>query len=488
MVFLRPNAVLAAIFLFCIPLRAEPWLSSRFAQNCASCHAPGRVNVAPKERRCTFSCQGCHTNPNGGGLRNSHGKWNQERWLRSLYVKDYRLNKPRPAPVKYQYYSEPRLQKLLEDKDKDKDKDKVLTKVAREGFPLRQTLVDLPESEWDRHSRQEMPVEPNPKMTLLRIPQDDPWRVRREGYLNAGADIRYFYLDYKRDQSRTKSFFPMAADIAASVEPFRRIHLVWEGRFLNGPQNKVWDDNYTREARVRSAYLLVNDLPYNTHAMFGIYRPLFGHHTPDHTSFLSYATGLDQRAAYKAVTVGTAPGVPFLNMHAFLPINKSDFNDADSKADKGLALNVGGRWVTFGAYAMLSYWNTEGEPDSGSTSVLKRSMWSLSGGGTYKFYSLSLDFSRVERETTGVRKDTGTVITAENRFRVWRETYAKFNYENMSTARSLREGKAGAYSIGAASFLISSLQLELMYKSIAETDTGQDINEKMMLAQFHIFF
>lgn len=56
---------------------SQPWLSNRFAQNCASCHSPGRFNKPLAERRCTLSCQGCHVSPSGGGMRSSYGKWTQ---------------------------------------------------------------------------------------------------------------------------------------------------------------------------------------------------------------------------------------------------------------------------------------------------------------------------------------------------------------------------------------------------------------------------
>jgi hypothetical protein len=103
----------AAVF-YSFNLIAEPWMASRFAQNCTSCHSPGRVNVPElKNRRCSFSCKSCHTNPNGGGLRNFYGKWNEERWLRSLYFSDYKLNKPHPAPASQQPYEEKRLKNYL---------------------------------------------------------------------------------------------------------------------------------------------------------------------------------------------------------------------------------------------------------------------------------------------------------------------------------------------------------------------------------------
>ena len=55
-----------------LELKAEPWLSTRFAQNCSGCHAPQRINKKPMDRRCTLSCQGCHVNPNGGAIALGH--------------------------------------------------------------------------------------------------------------------------------------------------------------------------------------------------------------------------------------------------------------------------------------------------------------------------------------------------------------------------------------------------------------------------------
>ena len=74
-------------------LTAEPWLSTRYAQNCAGCHLFESQNLVPKDRRCSLSCQGCHVNPNGGGMRSFYGKRNSKYWLRSTRLKKNKYNK-----------------------------------------------------------------------------------------------------------------------------------------------------------------------------------------------------------------------------------------------------------------------------------------------------------------------------------------------------------------------------------------------------------
>ena len=177
----------------------------------------------------------------------------------------------------------------------------------------------------------------------------------------------------------------MATDIAVSVEPVRRLSLVWEGRFLNDPRTaSVWDDAYTSGAGVRSAYAMVDDLAYNSYAMYGIYRPMFGNYNPDHTTLFALATGLDERATYKASGIGTAGNLPFFNVHVLEP-----FSNRTMPQDRGFVFNLGAHFSAWGAYAMLSWWDSRVK-DWSANVITTRKMQSLSGGFTKK----PVDFCR----------------------------------------------------------------------------------------------
>ena len=58
-------------------VQATPMYAGRSARTCDNCHvAPNEwVNPPVADRKCNMSCQSCHVDPAGGGLRNTAGRF-----------------------------------------------------------------------------------------------------------------------------------------------------------------------------------------------------------------------------------------------------------------------------------------------------------------------------------------------------------------------------------------------------------------------------
>ncbi len=79
----------------------------------------------------------------------------------------------------------------------------------------------------------------------------------------------------------------MSFDMGVRYRPVReKLSFVFESRFLNIPGNSDLDQTFTTSSRVRSAYFIADDLMYNSWVMAGLYRPMFGNYTADHTLLL----------------------------------------------------------------------------------------------------------------------------------------------------------------------------------------------------------
>ena len=341
---------------------AEPWIASRFSQNCAGCHAPGRTNRPPIGRRCSLSCQGCHVNPQGGGLRSQYGKWNSQRWLRSFRSK-YAHEEGTPAPLSKQVYNK-RVAQLA--------KGKKLPKKVTDRVPPHSVIKPTHPSEklYDKYSWKAWKTDvESDKQFYSIIPENDPYRLERTMSTYAGADVRYFYGSLQDSNDRDIEFDGfMAIDVGLRARPFKyhKLSAVIESRYFNnarGPGILSSIDNggtnVTAGGHLRSAYLLLDDLPYNTYLQYGNTRPLFGTYGVNHESLAQQISGFGGRPTFRMASFGGSPNIPFFLFNYIQP-SEAYGQSSESQVgndDEGYLITLGGRWVTMGLNIQLSLWS-----------------------------------------------------------------------------------------------------------------------------------
>lgn len=449
-------------------VQAEPWLSNRFSQNCAGCHAPGRFNRPAVGRRCTLSCQGCHVNPNGGGMRNKYGVWNDKRWLKSIHSETLR-NDHAPAPYKYQKYK------------------KTAGRRTKKIYNLNVIKkLNPPEAFYDKHNDKNWLEEvPTLAQYLSTIPYEDPYRQERRESVQASGDLRYMYGKVSGDSDKDLNFL-MNVDLGIRLRPIKeKLSFVFEHRYLNNPNNTELESVYTTESRVRSAYVLVDDLAYNTYAMAGLYRPMFGNYTPDHTSLSQSISGLDQRAVYKGVGFGSAPNVPFFTFNYIMPMQNTNYAQ-----DEGFVFTGGARFVTIGASATLSHWSTE--KDSGTLAGLKvKKEMTTVALGTALFKStliLNAELLSFSIQDDSSNTNSGSVISGDLKYKVWRESYLTAEYATANTALDTTKGSADSMGVGYKIFLVPGVELDLKYTMFKTKRAGTKLDYNTTYLQAHLYF
>ena len=67
----------AALTLISVAAQATTMYAARSARTCDNCHVtPNKWENPPlPERKCNMSCQSCHVDPAGGGMRNASGRF-----------------------------------------------------------------------------------------------------------------------------------------------------------------------------------------------------------------------------------------------------------------------------------------------------------------------------------------------------------------------------------------------------------------------------
>ncbi len=480
---------------------AEPWLGSRFAQNCAGCHAPGRKNLAPIDRRCTLSCQGCHVNPNGGGMRSFYGRWNQDRWLRSYRHSLEQTTKSFVPTTKQHYGKEP----FKNNPGKDQW-------IFFEGLPLVETSeTTMNEKKFNKYGKAEKTTALSWKEFLYQVPAMDPYRQFDYSRVDAGGDVRWLWRSLQSESHSNDSVsnsadkwqsFLMSVDVGVRYRPIHRnLHLVYEGRIMGSPADHVQKKDILKTSGTRSLYAMVDNLPFNTFVMGGWYRPLINAATPDHNSLgekmLASAiigSPRSQSLLFNAVSVGVAPNVPFANVH-YIRRKKLIGGDIDGDATTGFAINMGMRFVTLGGAINYTYWKTSDNNDV-TNEKTDTEIFTFGISGQLGRVTAGVEALSLARDQGNTDFRRGGVYSLKTRTRIWRENYAIAHYSMANRTVMLLPGSTSQIKVGARGFHIAGLETMISYDIEKQTSDGKggetDIADTKttshITGQVHFFF
>lgn len=496
--------MIKACLLMCIGLLlatevvvAEPWLAQRYSQNCTACHAPGRVNKPFKDKRFAMTCTACHENPNGGGMRNHYGKWLQDHWLKSHTVNNWITGKIKPAPLNEQAYASQYPGAVGEQarEQNRKNKKSVTSKVKTQDTLLVRSMdgFETDEKQYDKtNDLAHEIVALNTTTFEAHIPKEDPYWKDKKRRLQAGFDLRHFMVNAKvESESASESLFMADAGLAFKILKKPNLSLVGEYRYFSEPYMSPGDME-EKNGLLRSAYFKADQLPYNSFAMLGLYRPMFGLHRAnfftlrDNMVFMS--SGGAHQAVYEGLTLGSAPGErAFLNVSLL-----TSLTDTGDKS-KGYVLNAGGSLEFWGLNALISFWNTQRE-DQGEQ--MAKQMLSVSGGFNIEnqwIGNSEIIFFKEDTNPSVPIRNSGYVAQVDLKRRLWREYYLNLNASWANTTRIFSEGNVQEVTLGFKAYLLPSMDVELLYtqgteKSVDALAVASKIDYGQFLLQTHLFW
>ena len=333
--------ILAAALLafFASESPATTMYAARSARTCDNCHlSPNQwVNPPLPERKCNMSCQSCHVDPAGGGVRNASGRFYGRSTLPMI------ATKPRPTD----------------------DWDRNLPFVGRRDHA---TTYD--------HN---LPLGPNTFEQSLTFAEsiDDSWawgnppggpekygllpgryqNLNADPMLRIGTDVRLAAL------LSGSLVFPMQIDLPVIFHP--RHHLtILVNTGARGRPSGLSDtfDGPDHSFYFREAFLMLHEAPYQAYAKIGRFVPSFGLKLDDHTSRIRRSFELDgalPESRVAGVEIGAMPNYPFVNASLFGMADHSRvpdlWNIADVDGGWGSAVNAGWRDLSWsvGLSAMI---------------------------------------------------------------------------------------------------------------------------------------
>jgi len=319
---------------------ATPQYAARAGRTCDNCHVtPDRwKNPRLVERKCTLSCQGCHVDPAGGGMRTVSGRFFGRSTLPMIATS--------PRPTADWDRGAPYLGR--------RDRATSYNSHLPYGPPTLERARTWNHPVRDRFARG---VPFDGATNRYGFFQGRYGRLRADPLVRAGWDIRLATL-----WSGNLIAFPMQIDLPVAVHPIHHLTLFANtgARGRRSGYKDAFDD--PRTPYFREVFVLLHELPFGTYGKAGRFVPSFGLRLDDHTTRTRRGFGLDGSLPSSRVTGvewGAAPNYPFVQASYFRLTSAqrqpAAWNVFHVDAGWGAAVNAGLRhtgWGVGGSWMM----------------------------------------------------------------------------------------------------------------------------------------
>jgi hypothetical protein len=305
---------------------ALPQYAAQAGRACDSCHIlPDWDEPKPSERKRNMSCQTCHVDPAGGGMRTTAGRYYGRATLPMI------ATSPRPM--------DDWDRNLFGRRDKATPYDGYLP-VGPANFEAATAYRDSLHDKW-----------------AWGMPKGDTRHgpfAGRYGLLNPDPILRFgFDIRFATLVSKQTLMFPMQLDIATALHPAHHVTALMNigARGRASGYSDTIDDSHT--PYFRELFAMTNEWPYQAYAKAGRFVPSFGLRLDDHTNRIRREFELDGSLPESRVLgaeIGAVASYPFLQASYFKLKSKFEEPDAwdifDVDEGWGTALNLG--WRDFG--------------------------------------------------------------------------------------------------------------------------------------------
>lgn len=305
---------------------ALPLYAQRSGRTCANCHVSptledpdGWDNPRLMERKCTMSCVACHVDPNGGGLRNTSGRY-------------YGASTLSVVPSQERPYSDLD-RELLSEEAVWRWRQRLGREPTGEGRTVPSDLEEARQGIGAGQTGNLWAMAGSPPPIEMSYWNGRYGSMNADPRLQLGGDARVAYY------TGTSSFFPMQLELHGAIHP---VHHFTTSATLAG---RSTDDGV--RPSLRRLFAMVHELPGMSWIRGGAFQPAFGTLLDDHTApvrTLFEASAPESVNTVMGLEVGTAPNYPFATASVFA----NDTSLLGSEGDPGYGAAAQAGWRDLG--------------------------------------------------------------------------------------------------------------------------------------------